>query len=797
MNRYRLYLEARSYVLLFTAASAAFVGPERGTAVALGAAFAVVLVAILPRREYADGNIGKEACHNLFALDLISTFAVSSFFAFNTLLWLGFAGTVELGFLIHTGRRGKIGYLCGATLLVLGSGLASYVGRYSSNFLFSIPLSAMGFAAVARSLAPAGRDSGRPGLFEDEGGWGGSILDNIAQLYRASLATSQETEQGGIMDILARDAKALLDAGSASVAIFLEKDVLSSVTLGISSEFKRKLRWRVRKGGMTDWVLINGEPLIINDTSHDARSRESSAVLYGRLKSILAVPLKAKGETFGVLYVGDTREREFDEHDVMMLTILANHAAMSIMETRLAEELRRKLSELERAHRELVGSDQLKSEFISTVTSQMRMPLDAIRSYSQTVLQRIDDKGFPLKKKFLGAVVEESAKLLSTVNSVIDLSRMEFGEGDLRQENISVRELIKEVCSVYEPVCVDREIEVVVEGGEGDPSAYADKDLMYLLLRNLVEFSVSFAKRSTSVRISLGEDESFLKIRMSFQPSPPSIDTAGLINAVWGDGDAPHDPGSVGLALQVSKNIVLRHGGRIWAETHDTACWNLHMLFGKRQRPVVPADLTFDTLSSRPDLKKMLDLVADMVSKALGAGGCFIYLEDTATGSLALEGCSEAHGPVGTSAAEDGPGEAGPDEAATDGARARLARKVFEKGRPILLNSAADAADLNIGADSPYRGYPCALAPVRAGERVIGVMGADGVGERAQARDAEDLALLVALADRVGVAFDRATSYESARNQLVSVMESIKWVLEARRASGAAELHAEPTGATR
>lgn len=785
--RYRLYLGARTYVLLYIATSAAFLGPERSTFLAVAAALAVAALAVVPRRLCIEGNIEKEACHNLFALDLASAFAIWSIFSFNTSHWLGFAVLVQLGFIIHRGRRGVLAYLAVACALMMGSGLASFLGHYSYNFLFSIPLCAVGILAAVRSYFASSRRSGHPDLLGDKsrpaGVKGPPALDNITQLYRTSLATSRETEPGGIMDILARDAKALVGTETASVALFLEKDLLSSVTVGISSEFKRNLRWRVRNGGMTEWVLTKGAPLVINDTSRDARSSQSSAVTYGKLRSILAVPLKAKDETFGVLYVGDTEERDFGEHDVMLLTILANHAAVSIMETRLAEELSRKLDELERAHKELVGSDQLKSEFISTVTSQMRMPLDAIRSYSQTVLHRIDDQGFPLKKKFLGAVVEESAKLLNAVNSVVDLSRMEFGEGDLREESVNVHELIRDVCAIHEPVCVDREIDMVVEGGEGDPSAYADKDMMYLLLRNLVGMSVSFAKKSTSVRISLGEDESFLRIRISFQPSPPSIDTAGLLNAVWVSEETPPDAGSLGLSLQVSKNIVLRHGGRIWAETHDPNRWQLNVLLSKRQRPLVPPDLVFDNLSSRPDIKKMLDLVADMVSRAMEARLCFVYLEDTATGELTLEGCTwQWHG--------DAAAEAGSEAS-------RLPLYVLEKGEPIMLNSAAETAELRVGGGPPFRGYPCALAPIRAGERVIGVIGVEGDNTDARALNREGLALLVALADRIGVAFDRATSYESTRNQLVGVMQSLKWVLEARDVGKTAGARLEPSETVR
>jgi GAF domain-containing protein len=207
------------------------------------------------------------------------------------------------------------------------------------------------------------------------------------------------------------------------------------------------------------------------------------------------------------------------------------------------------------------------------------------------------------------------------------------------------------------------------------------------------------------------------------------------------------------------------------------------VLLSKRQRPLVPPDLVFDNLSSRPDIKKMLDLVADMVSKAMEARLCFVYLEDTATGELTLEGCTwQSHG--------DAAAEAGSEAS-------RLPLYVLEKGEPIMLNSAAETAELRVGGGPPFRGYPCALAPIRAGERVIGVIGVEGDNTDARALNREGLALLVALADRIGVAFDRATSYESTRNQLVGVMQSLKWVLEARDVGKTAGARLEPSETVR
>ncbi len=594
----------------------------------------------------------------------------------------------------------------------------------------------------------------------------GAPRGEIVHLYHASVATSKETEPGGIMDILAEDARRLVGAESASVALFLEKDLLASVTKGISPEFKRNLKWRVRKGGMTEWVLTTGKPLLINDAERDPRSRDSSAVRIGKQRSIMAVPLKVKDEVLGVLYVGDTRKRSFTEHDLMLLTILSNHAASSIRQARLGEELKRKLKELERAHKELISTDRLKSEFISAVTTQMRRPLDAIRTYSQTVLDRMHDTSFKLKEKFLGAVVEESSKLLSTVDSVIDLSRLEFGEGDLRKEIVNVRDLLKSVCSDAEPICVERNVDITVVTDGESPTVYADRELLTLLFRNLVEIAVSNAQRGSSITVSLDDDGSFLRVTFSFEPSASTLEIADTLNAISGGEIIPPEAGTIGLALQVSKNIVLRHGGRIWAETHDPSSWRIVLLFGKQTRKITSCDIICEIIRSRPELKRMLELVTDMISKVMEVKTCLLFIEDQTTGELVLE-ASTSEDSSKRNVRVVGKGEG-------------LVGKVFERGIPIVLNSWQDIADLQHGEVLPYEKLPCAYVPIRVRERVIGVLGVCGPTAK-ESLDTTDLGLLVALGDRIGIALEHATSYESARDQFVSAMIAMKSVLQARR----------------
>ncbi len=604
-----------------------------------------------------------------------------------------------------------------------------------------------------------------------------SRQDNIVHLYEASRATSQEAEPGGIMDMLAEDARRLIGCGSASVAIFIEKDLLASVTKGISSEFKRNLRWRVRKGGMTEWVLTTGKPLVINDALNDPRSCESSAVKIGRQRSIMAVPLLAEDEVFGIVYVGDAHTMRFDERDLMLLTILANHAAASIRQTRLRRELKRKLEELEAAHKELIGADRLKAEFISAVTSQMRVPLDAIRAYSQTVLQRMDDTSFMLKRKFLGAVVDEAAKLLNTVNGVIDLSRMEFGEGDMRTEEVDIAEVMRDACGILDPTCIDKEIEVIIETPGNVSRACLDKDMIFLLYRNLLEAAIGLARRSTPIQVEIDEDDNFLKTRISFAPSSSTVNMETAFHAISGNDVVPPEAGAMGLTLQVAKNIVFRHGGRIWAETHDSSRWSLVVLFGKARKAIMPSDLMMEIMSSRPELKRMLALVTDMISKVMEVNRCLLFLEDSTTGNLILGAAVNAD--------------------IADGARISvrsgegITGKVFDESKPIVLNSGHELADLGIGEPLEFERMPCTSVPIRLRGRVVGVLTVAGKNGGSAFFDESDLCLLAALGERIGVAFERATSYESARDQFVSAMVAMRSVLEARNApTGKAAEHA-------
>ncbi|MFC1799948.1 HD domain-containing phosphohydrolase, partial [Candidatus Eisenbacteria bacterium] len=163
-------------------------------------------------------------------------------------------------------------------------------------------------------------------------------------------------------------------------------------------------------------------------------------------------------------------------------------------------------------------------------------------------------------------------------------------------------------------------------------------------------------------------------------------------------------------------------------------------------------------------LRRMLSLVTDMISKVIEVDRCELLLEDSATGKL-VAGAGQA-GEDGTSLVTMPAGG--------------LSGKVYEEGRPVVLNSEMDLADSGIKETLPFERVPCASVPIRLKGEVVGVLTVANKHGNHEFFDEDDLGLLAALGDRIGVAIERATSYESARDQFVSAMVAMKSVMEAR-----------------
>jgi signal transduction histidine kinase len=263
-----------------------------------------------------------------------------------------------------------------------------------------------------------------------------------------------------------------------------------------------------------------------------------------------------------------------------------------------ASQLRAYSRELEQKSRELEAAtaglraanlrlqelDRLKDDFMSSVTHELRTPLASIRAFSEILY---DDPKIELdeRKRFLGILVSETGRLSRLVNQVLDLAKIESGHADWLIDQVDLKEVIAQSVAATGQLVQERGAALTVDLGptaDASPaSVLADRDRLVQVLVNLLSNAAKFTPTEdgqVAVRLTRSDG----RWRVCVTDNGPGI-PQGDLNLVFekfrqasGGGGKPI---GTGLGLPISRQIVERFGGRIWAESGTgkgaTLCFEL------------------------------------------------------------------------------------------------------------------------------------------------------------------------------------------------------------------------------
>jgi signal transduction histidine kinase len=252
---------------------------------------------------------------------------------------------------------------------------------------------------------------------------------------------------------------------------------------------------------------------------------------------------------------------EFSPETIQLLQTFATQSALAIQNARLFREIEDKSRQLE-------VTSQHKSEFLANMSHELRTPLNAIIGFSQ-VLQ--DEMVGPVNEKqaeYLDDIVSSGNHLLSLINDVLDLSKVEAGQVELEMHPFSLREAIERgVVMVRERAtedgvrvafAADPEVDVV----DGDERRI--KQVIFNLLSNAVKFTPAGGEVDVSATRVNGE------VRVSVADTGPGIapgDRDRIFEEFQQSETGVGQREGTGLGLALSKRFVELHGGRIWLES--------------------------------------------------------------------------------------------------------------------------------------------------------------------------------------------------------------------------------------
>lgn len=214
----------------------------------------------------------------------------------------------------------------------------------------------------------------------------------------------------------------------------------------------------------------------------------------------------------------------------------------------------------------LKALDALKSEFVATVSHDLRAPLAQIHAFA-SMLPRVGPLN-PKQKEYAENIVQEEMAMTALIERLLDLGRIEAGVA-LDVESIRFEEVLASVVSAFQQPALNRGLSIAVDHPPRLPTVLGDKTLLQQALSNLVDNAVRYSPGGGEIRIQAvaqGQD-----LVVSVRDPGIGIAPADQLRVfekffrVRAPGAA--DDRGVGLGLAIVKSIVERHGGKVWAES--------------------------------------------------------------------------------------------------------------------------------------------------------------------------------------------------------------------------------------
>jgi K+-sensing histidine kinase KdpD len=207
----------------------------------------------------------------------------------------------------------------------------------------------------------------------------------------------------------------------------------------------------------------------------------------------------------------------------------------------------------------------VKSSLVSTVSHELRTPLAAIKGYASTLLAEDVEWDHASQHEFLTIISDESDRLTSLVNNLLDLSRIEAGSLELSREKCDIEETVNRAAKQAHLLPGNR-FDVHIEANL--PKLYADPPRLESILRNLIENAVKYGGDDAKITMEVSrKDKDFLFRVIDDGPGIPEKESQHIFESFYRlDTSLARLTSGAGLGLAICQGLVRAHGGRIWAE---------------------------------------------------------------------------------------------------------------------------------------------------------------------------------------------------------------------------------------
>jgi len=221
---------------------------------------------------------------------------------------------------------------------------------------------------------------------------------------------------------------------------------------------------------------------------------------------------------------------------------------------------------LELARAEAARADAAKSRFLATMSHELRTPLNAIIGFSDMIVQEDSLMISAARRKEYAQLINDSGQhLLSVVNGILDMSKMESGNFEIAPEPFSPRPALLNCCNLLALKARDNDIDLVTRAPEDLPQIHGDPRAFRQIVLNLVSNAIKFSERGGTVTVSAAVDGQRLTLRVTDTGVGISEEDLKRLGDPFFQAGKTYQRRheGTGLGLSIVKSLVGLHGGEI------------------------------------------------------------------------------------------------------------------------------------------------------------------------------------------------------------------------------------------
>jgi signal transduction histidine kinase/ActR/RegA family two-component response regulator len=286
----------------------------------------------------------------------------------------------------------------------------------------------------------------------------------------------------------------------------------------------------------------------------EASSSDEVGMMVGAFNDMLGEMERRTGEleSSNLAIMREVEQRERAQREVMRLNV--------DLEQRVTE----RTSELALAKAAAEEANQAKSSFLSSMSHELRTPLNAILGFTQLLANDAQPNNVERKKEFTGYILKAGKHLLTLINEVLDLAKVESGAVTLSLEAVALEEVVQECRAMIEPLGDQRGLRITFPDAPG-MTVLADRTRLKQILLNLLSNAIKYNRAGGVVALDCVLDAT-RRVRISVRDSGPGLSTAQMEELFQPFNRLGQEAGTeegTGIGLVVTKRLVELMNGSI------------------------------------------------------------------------------------------------------------------------------------------------------------------------------------------------------------------------------------------